>query len=143
MPRNFVLDQFIEGKDDILTRENIEINLTTVAVLQEDFYFVYNLSTCEVGKESGKSRSTGLKKKRPLQQHNLVCDQCSYQTSYNDNLKRHVQAKHQEYQYQCQECEYKSGTQGTMKLHVEAKHQGISFVCHQCNVDTKHLGGVI
>ena len=114
-----------------------------MAVLQEDFYFVYNLSTCEVGKDSGKSRSTGLKKKRPLQQHNLVCDQCSYQTSYNDNLKRHVQAKHQEYQYQCQECEYKSGTQGTMKLHVEAKHQGISFVCHQCNVDTKHLGGVI
>ena len=96
MPRNFVLDQFIEGIDDILTRENIEINLTTVAVLLEDFYFVYNLSTCEVGKDSGKSRSTGLKKKRPLQQHNLVCDQCSYQTSYNDNLKRHVQAKHQE-----------------------------------------------
>ena len=143
MPRNFVLDQFIEGIDDILTRENIEINLTTVAVLLEDFYFVYNLSTCEVGKESGKSRSTVLKKKRPSQQHNLVCDQCSYQTSYYDNLKRHVQAKHQEYQYQCQECEYKSGTQGTMKLHVEAKHQGISFVCHQCNVDTKHLGGVI
>ena len=116
MPRNFVLDQFIEGIDDILTRENIEINLTTVAVLQEDFYFVYNLSTCEVGKESGKSRSTGLKKKRPSQQHNLVCDQCSYQTSYNDNLKRHVQAKHQEYQYQCQECGYKSGTNQVLIL---------------------------
>ena len=35
--QDFVLDEFIEGIDDILTRENIETNQTTVAVLQEDF----------------------------------------------------------------------------------------------------------
>ena len=62
------------------------------------------------------------------------CDQCDYKATQSTDIKRHKQYKHEGIKIACEECEYQATTTGSLKLHVDAKHRGIKYPCHLCDL---------
>merc|ERR1719319_1978372 len=49
------------------------------------------------------------------------CDQCSYTTSDQSNLKKHIKSVHEGFRIQCSKCTYKSSGTSNMTKHMGNK----------------------
>ena len=61
------------------------------------------------------------------------CQQCDFKASRKDNLKVHVQNKHEGIKYPCQQCDYQANSSSNLQAHVKSKHEGIKYLCQQCD----------
>ena len=80
-----------------------------------------------------------------------ACDECEYVATRADNLKVHVENKHDE-KYPCSYCEYAATTASNLKIHAESKHEEVCYPCPKCkyaattannlkiHVESKHEG---
>ena len=51
-----------------------------------------------------------------------ACNQCDYQVAKQDNLKIHIQSKHEGVKYACNQCDYQATRQDNLKMHVKRVH---------------------
>ena len=72
------------------------------------------------------------------------CDKCAYETSYNHNLKKHIQAYHIEgFSYSCDKCTFKTVWEIAFTFHKEShaftshkakkSHEDVKYSCKQCD----------
>ena len=61
------------------------------------------------------------------------CHQCDYFTDTANNLKQHIESKHEGARYPCDQCDYCATQAGNLKRHKESKHEGVRYPCDQCD----------
>ena len=60
------------------------------------------------------------------------CQQCDYQSGRKNNVKQHVQYKHNGIKHPCTECNYQATKASSLKQHIKSKHEGIKYECQLC-----------
>ena len=58
------------------------------------------------------------------------CQQCDYENSRSDNLRRHVETKHEGVRYPCDQCDYKATREDKLKRHKENRHENVRYLCN-------------
>ena len=53
-------------------------------------------------------------------------------------LKYHIESKHDGIYYNCNECGYTSSFKGNLKTHIKTKHEGTCYSCKQCGYISNH-----
>ena len=48
-----------------------------------------------------------------------------------NNVKKHIQSKHEDGKYLCKQFYHKATTANYLKYHIESKHLGLKYSCHQ------------
>ena len=70
------------------------------------------------------------------------CEKCDYSAPYISGLKRHVKRVHEGITYKCDFCEHRASTTFNLKVHVEAKHFGIKYPCDMCDFKASQRGSL-
>jgi len=52
------------------------------------------------------------------------CSQCQHVATTANNLKKHVESKHEGVRYPCSHCEHAATNAYNLKKHVKSKHKG-------------------
>jgi len=60
------------------------------------------------------------------------CTMCDFSSVWSDNLKRHIESKHESSQYMCNICFYIGPNQRSFKHHMK-RHEGKVFNCDNCD----------
>ena len=73
-----------------------------------------------------------------MRRHNsdklLKCDQCSYAGNQKVILQIHVRNVHNDLWYRCDNCDYKASQKSNLKTHTQIKHEGmIYYRCDHCS----------
>jgi len=63
------------------------------------------------------------------------CQQCSYSTTFEGNLKTHIRRSHDD-SYLCDQCSYKTGDKGRLRYHVDNVHDIEKHLCDKCEFIT-------
>ena len=76
------------------------------------------------------------------------CDKCEFQSSIENNLKRHILYKHTERteeelrQFPCNQCDYATITKDRLKTHMKVHQEADLFMCDECNFTTRYLSSL-
>ena len=55
------------------------------------------------------------------------CDTCEFAATTANDLKQHLESKHDGSRYPCDKCEYAATRAGNPKRHIESKHEGVMW----------------
>ena len=62
------------------------------------------------------------------------CDQCNYEWNQKVILQIHVRNVHNDLWYRCDNCDYKASQKSNLKTHTQIKHEGMMYYgCDQCS----------
>lgn len=70
-----------------------------------------------------------------LAEDKMICDECAYQTVTRDNLKEHIQNKHNDQPKQilaCDDCSKCYSKMNSLAAHIESAHLRDAYDCEQC-----------
>ena len=99
----------------------------------DDFVKSYDfneLKAEEKAKNAGRKKSSSKSKN----DRHFPCCLCGKEYTSKGILKTHIQLKHQDivYTYRCNQCEFVAKRKQDLKYHVESKHDGFRYGCNQC-----------
>ena len=68
-----------------------------------------------------------------------ICHICFYKASSNQNLKKHIEAKHEKVKnFECPQCDHKFYAKATMVRHIQTYHSETKpYTCEQCGKSFK------
>ena len=63
----------------------------------------------------------------------FLCKQCTFQTSHSQNLKRHIQSKHELTIIHCDNCDFECNRDDRLKAHKLSRHNILPYICSYCD----------
>ena len=63
-----------------------------------------------------------------------ICDKCEYKATFESDLTKHKQLKHEGVIYECYQCECKATFKDNPSKHKKSKHEGVGYEC-RCECD--------
>ena len=77
--------------------------------------------------------NTAKRRVCPTDGTKYACNQCDYQATTRDSLKRHIQSIHEGVKYDCKQCDKQYGVQSHLTKHIQSVHEGVKYACNQCD----------
>ena len=100
----------------------------------------YDCPQCDYTSHSMQNLKTHIETKHEGKRY--YCDKCKFSAPYISGLRRHVKRVHEGVTYKCEFCEHKASTKFGLRIHRDAKHFGIKYSCDECNYQASQRGSL-
>ena len=88
---------------------------------------------CSIGEYKGSKKGLRIHKESQHGTNTFKCDDCDYESSRNEYLKRHIKRQHSNVDFNCSKCEFSSKSKDSLRYHTIVHSNNMFFQCEKCD----------